>query len=614
MAQNNQHLHAMRHSLAHITATAVQHLWPEAKFGVGPVVENGFYYDIDLGKAKISEEDFPKIEEEMRKVIEQDQLFEKSEMPIDEAITWAKDKGQPYKLELLHDLKREGTTLARELDVTMMGLPAGISGATQPQVQVGEVSFYQNGDFFDLCRGPHVESTGKVGAFKLMRVAGAYWRGNENNPQMQRLYGVAFETQKQLDEYLHMLEEAKARDHRKLGKELDLFSFSDLVGGGLTLWSPRGTLLRKGLNDLVQSLRDEYDYREVTTPHITKKELFEASGHWAKFSEELFKITTREGHEFAMKPMSCPMHAQIYASLPRSYRDLPIRYRETAFVYRDEQSGELAGLSRVRCITQDDAHVFCRTNQVEEEALKIWQIINRFYGSLGFGDLKIRFSTHDPAEKDSYAGAEYKWKESEEQLLAIIKKEVGDKYELGVGEAAFYGPKIDFMARDAIGREHQVATIQLDFNQPEGFDLTCTNETGEPERVVMIHAAIMGSIERFLSVYIEHTAGWFPFWLAPEQVRILTINDSVSDYVGQIQELLDKTVLMKPLKYNEIRYTVDDRNESLGRKIRDAAGMKVPVTVIVGPKDAEAGEVSVRLQHEERKVKLSDLNSFLESL
>lgn len=614
MAQNNQHLHAMRHSLAHITATAVQHLWPAAKFGVGPVVENGFYYDIDLGKAKISEEDFPKIEEEMRKVIEQDQLFEKSEMPIDEAIAWAKDKEQPYKLELLHDLKREGTTLARELDVTMMGLPAGISGATQPQVQVGEVSFYQNGDFFDLCRGPHVESTGKVGAFKLMRVAGAYWRGNENNPQMQRLYGVAFETQKQLDEYLHMLEEAKARDHRKLGKELDLFSFSDLVGGGLTLWSPRGTLLRKGLNDLVQSLRDEYDYREVTTPHITKKELFEASGHWAKFSEELFKITTREGHEFAMKPMSCPMHAQIYASLPRSYRDLPIRYRETAFVYRDEQSGELAGLSRVRCITQDDAHVFCRTNQVEEEALKIWQIINRFYGSLGFGDLKIRFSTHDPAEKDSYAGAEYKWKESEEQLLAIIKKEVGDKYELGVGEAAFYGPKIDFMARDAIGREHQVATIQLDFNQPEGFDLTCTNETGEPERVVMIHAAIMGSIERFLSVYIEHTAGWFPFWLAPEQVRILTINDSVSDYVGQIQELLDKTVLMKPLKYNEIRYTVDDRNESLGRKIRDAAGMKVPVTLIVGPKDAEAGEVSVRLQHEERKVKLSDLNSFLESL
>lgn len=589
---NEDQLYAMRHSLAHITAQAVQHLWPEAKFGVGPVVENGFYYDIDLGETKISEDDFKRIEKEMRGIINRDFPFERSEKPIDGALAWAKEANQPYKTELLNDLKREGTTLASELDAAMMGmeLPAGIAGVTRPEVQsVVDVSFYTDGDFTDLCRGPHAKSTGKVGAFKLMRVAGAYWRGNEKNAQMQRLYGVAFATQEELDHHLEMLEEAKKRDHRKLGKELDLFTFSDLVGGGLTLWTPKGTLLRRGLDGFVQEMRDEYGYQEVTSPHITRKELFQASGHWAKFSDELFKITTREKHEFAMKPMSCPMHAQIYASQPRSYRDLPLRYRETAFVYRDEQSGELSGLSRVRCITQDDAHVFCRTTQVEEEALKIWDIIDRFYGGLGFGNLKVRFSTHDPKDMKSYAGSEENWHKTEDQLRRIIISKVGEEYELGVGEAAFYGPKIDFMARDAIGREHQVATIQLDFNQTEGFDLTCVNETGERERIVMVHAAIMGSIERFLSVYIEHTGGHFPLWLSPEQLRIIQVKDSkeVMQFVQQLRGAAQE---------NGIRISVDDSNESVGKKIRASATMKVPYTLVIGEKEVADAKLTPRVR------------------
>lgn len=583
MADQQDNLYAMRHSLAHIMATVVTTMWPDAKLGVGPVVENGFYYDIDLGETKISEDDFPKIEKEMKRVIKQGQKFEHFTKPIDEAIKWAKDSKQPYKEELLNDLKRSGTTIAKDLDAEELGT------ITEGDSAVDEVSFYQNGDFVDLCRGPHVEKTSKVGAFKLMRVAGAYWRGNEKNAQMQRLYGVAFETQQELDQYLEMIKEAKARDHRKLGQELDLFTFSEMVGGGLTLWTPRGTLLRRGLNDFVQEMRDEYGYQEVTSPHITKKELFQASGHWAKFSDELFKISTREGHEFAMKPMSCPMHTQIYASRPRSYRDLPIRYRETAFVYRDEQSGELSGLSRVRCITQDDAHVFCRTNQIEDEVLKIWDIIDRFYGTLGFGDLRVRFSTHDPDDKESYSGGEEKWHKSEEQLLSIIKDKVGEDYISGVGEAAFYGPKIDFMGRDALGREHQVATIQLDFNQPEGFDLTCINEAGENERVVMVHAAIMGSIERFLSIYIEHTGGRFPVWLAPEQVRLITVNQEDITVA-----FADK--VLQQAKELGLRIEVDNSNESVGKKIRAAEMWKVPYTVVIGEKEIETGKVMPRIR------------------
>lgn len=589
---DNEHLHAMRHSLAHITAQAVRRLWPEAKFGVGPVVENGFYYDIDLGETRISESDFKKIEKEMRSIVNKDYPFERTEKPIDEAIAWAKETQQPYKLELLNDLKREGTTLARELDATMMGmeLPAGVSGTAHASVEsVVDVSFYTDGDFTDLCRGPHVASTGKVGAFKLMRVAGAYWRGNEKNAQMQRLYGVAFASQTELDDYLTMLEEAKKRDHRKLGQELDLFVFSDLVGAGLPLWTPRGTILKNALDSYIQELRDGYGFQQVSIPHITKKDLYETSGHWKKFKDELFRITTREGHEFAMKPMNCPHHTQIYASRQRSYRDLPIRYRETTMVYRDEQSGELGGLSRVRGITQDDAHIFCRTSQVEEEALKIWEIVETFYGALGFGKLKVRFSTHDPENMESYAGDEEKWQSTEEQLQRIVINKVGKEYVLGVGEAAFYGPKIDFMAKDAIGREHQVATIQLDFNQPEGFNLTCKNEAGEDERIVMLHCAIMGSHERFLSVYIEHTAGKFPIWCSPEQLRIITVNqeESTTRFAQQLAENAREA---------GVRVWVDDTNESVGKKIRSSESWKVPYTVVVGEKEVNERKLTPRIR------------------
>jgi threonyl-tRNA synthetase len=582
MADNQSELHPMRHSLAHIMATAITRMWPDVKLGVGPVVENGFYYDVDLGENQLSDEDFKKIEAEMRKIIKEDQPFERFTKPVDEAIAWAAENKQPYKEELLNDLKRSGTTVAKDLDVEELGL------ATEGESKVSEVSFYKNGSFVDLCRGPHVASTGKVGAFKLMRVSGAYWRGKESNPQMQRVYGVAFATDADLKEYLTMLEEAKRRDHRKLGQELDLFVFSDLIGAGLPLFTPRGTVLRRQLDAFVQEMRDEYDYQEVSIPHITKKDAYIASGHWKKFSDELFKIQTREGHEFAMKPMNCPHHTQIYAAKSRSYKELPVRYRETSMCYRDEQTGELSGLSRVRAFAQDDAHVFCRMQHVEEEALKIWDIVERFYGAFGF-ELKVRYSTHDSANMDAYLGDEQKWESAEAQLLNIIKQKVGDEYIDGIGEAAFYGPKIDFMAKDAIGREYQVATIQLDFGQPEGFDLTCVNEQGDRERIVMVHAAIMGSIDRFLSVYIEHSAGKFPVWLAPEQVRIATLNDDenvvafATDIAAQAKKL-------------GLRVTVDTDNVSVGKKIRNAELMKIPYMLVIGQKEVEQGEVVPRVR------------------
>lgn len=585
MSQNQDELYAMRHSLAHITAQAVQHLWPEAKFGVGPVVENGFYYDIDLGETKITEKDFKRIEKEMRTIINKDYPFERSEKAVDEALEWARSNGQPYKEELLNDLKRAGTTVAKDLDADTLGV------AAEGDAAVENVSFYADGDFTDLCRGPHAVSTGKVGAFKLMRVAGAYWRGKEDNAQMQRLYGVAFATKEELEEHLTMLEEAKKRDHRRLGQELDLFVFSDLVGPGLPLWTPRGTALKNQLDAFVQELRTEAGFHQVSIPHITKKDLYEASGHWSKFKDELFRINTREGHEFAMKPMNCPHHTQIYASRARSYRDLPIRYRDTTMVYRDEQSGELGGLSRVRAITQDDAHVFCRTSQIEQEANSLWDIIERFYKGVGFDELKVRLSTHDSANMEGYAGDPNKWESSVSQLENIIKAKVGDDYFVGVGEAAFYGPKIDFIARDAIGRQLQVATIQLDFNQPEGFDLTCANEQGEAERIVMMHCAVMGSHERFLSAYIEHTAGRFPVWCAPEQVRVLSVNqeERTVSFVNDLREQGRKLGL---------RIEADNSNESVGKKIRSAEMMKVPYVIVVGEKEIETGEVSPRIRRD----------------
>ncbi|MET0779637.1 MAG: threonine--tRNA ligase [Candidatus Saccharimonadales bacterium] len=583
MAENQQpDLQPMRHSMAHIFAAAVTRMWPEVKLGVGPATDAGFHYDLDLGEYKLSNDDFKKIEAEMRKIVAQDQPFEQFTKPIDEAIQWANDTKQTYKLELLNDLKRAGTTVLKDLDTAELGLEAN------GESKVEEVSFYKNGEFTDLCRGPHVASTGKVGAFKLMSVSGIYWRGKEGNPQIQRVHGIGFATLEDLKQHLTMIEEAKKRDHRKLGQELDLFVFSDLVGAGLPLFTPRGTILRRKLDDFVQEMRDEYGYQEVTVPHITKKDAYIASGHWKKFADELFKITTREGHEFAMKPMNCPHHTQIYAAKSRSYKELPVRYRETTTCYRDEQSGELSGLSRLRAFSQDDAHVFCRTEHIEDEALKIWDIIDRFYGAFGF-ELKVRFSTHDPANMDSYSGAPEKWESTEQQLLSIIKQKVGDNYIDGVGEAAFYGPKIDFMAKDAIGREHQVATIQLDFNQPEGFDLTCVNEAGERERIIMVHAAIMGSIDRFLSVYIEHVAGKFPVWLSPEQVRITTVNQEenvvkfAEDMVARAKEL-------------GLRVTFDNDNESVGKKIRNSELMKIPYTVVIGEKEIESGELTPRIR------------------
>jgi threonyl-tRNA synthetase len=579
-SSEDQQLFAMRHSLAHIMATAIQELYPEAKFGIGPVVEHGFYYDVDLRNALV-EDDLVKIEHKMHEVIKADYPFEHSTMELDEAIGYFGDKQQTYKLDLLNDLKTHGTTVAKDIDRSQLGIDGGS--------KVEEVGIYTDGPFTDLCRGPHVESTGKVGAFKLMRVSGAYWRGDEKNAQLQRVYGVGFTTKPELKTHLEMLAEAEKRDHRKLGKELDLFVFSDLVGPGLPLWTPRGTIIREQLNNYVQELRQTIGggYQQVTIPHITKKELYEKSGHWKKFSDDLFKIKTREGHEFAMKPMNCPHHTQIYASQSRSYRDLPIRYRETTMVYRDEQSGELSGLSRVRAITQDDAHVFCRLTQVESEMSKIWDIINKLNATFGI-ELRVRLSRHDPEHMEKYIGDEAMWDKAEAQLKAVIEAR-GVDYVDGLGESAFYGPKIDFMGKDAMGREFQAGTIQLDFGQPENFDLTCTNEAGERERIVMIHAAIMGSIERFMVLVIESTAGAFPTWLAPEQIRLAPINET-----PEILEYTEK--LRSDMSLKGLRVGVDAMPESVGKKIRAAGLAKVPYTLVIGEKERETGQVSPRMR------------------
>ena len=599
---NEEQLQSMRHSLAHIMAQAVQHLWPQAKFGVGPAIDNGFYYDIDLGDVKISEEDFKRIEKEMRSIITQDLPFTHQDVPIDEAIVWADRKDQPYKIELLNDLKRSGTTVAKEL----AGQQLGVAGDDDSKIDT--VSLYSQGDYTDLCRGGHVESTGRVGAFKLMRVAGAYWRGDENNPQMQRLYGVAFATQAELDDYLEMLEEAKKRDHRKLGKELDLYTMSPLVGIGLPLFTPRGTVLRDKAAQLSNELRQKYGFMKVWTPHITKKDLYEASGHWAKFGDELFLVTSQEtSDKMALKPMNCPHHTQIFASQPRSYRDMPIRYLETTTDYRDEKTGELGGLSRVRSLTQDDSHVFCRPDQIEQEINNLLACAQELYDIVGM-KLRVRLSYRDDSE--GYLGDLKLWQSAQSQLKSAVLAKNLEYFEQD-GEAAFYGPKIDFMATDAIGREHQVATVQLDFVQPERFGLEYINESGDTERPVMIHSALLGSIERFLSVFIEHTAGWFPFWIAPEQVRILTVNDTVNDYVEEITSVLKTGVLMRPIKYNEVRFTTDIRNESLGKKIREATVVKIPMQIIVGPRDKANRQVSIRTQNEEKTISLDELLDYI---
>jgi threonyl-tRNA synthetase len=580
MAEAPDNLQAMRHSLAHIMATAVEQRWPDAKFGVGPAVDNGFYYDIDLGDNSLSEDDLADLEKRMAEVIKADQPFEQFDLSIDEALGWAKEMDQPYKHELLNDLKRAGTTVAKELDADELGtITEGVS-------QVDKVSFYKNGPFTDLCRGPHVASTGKVGAFKLMRVSGAYWRGKETNPQMQRIYGVAFATDKELRQHIAMLEEAKKRDHRKLGQEMDLFVFSDMVGSGLPIFTPRGTVLREQLQEFSNSLRQQSGFQKVWSPHITKKDLYEASGHWAKFGDELFLVKSQEtSDEMVMKPMNCPHHTRIYESQARSYRDLPLRYLETTTIYRDEKSGELNGLSRVRAVTQDDSHVFCRPDQIESEIDNLLAAASEMYQVIGM-KLRVRLSYRD--ESDAYLGDKDLWVSAQKQLKAAVEANKLDYFEED-GEAAFYGPKIDFMASDAIGREHQLATVQLDFVQPERFGLEYINEKGESEQPVMIHCALLGSLERFLSVYIEHTAGKFPTWLAPEQIRIATVNQEDAT-VKCAEDILAKA------KDLGLRATVDNNNESVGKKIREAEVQKVPYTLVIGEKEVESGDVTPRIR------------------
>ena len=598
-------MHKMRHSLAHIMAQAVQHLWPQAKFGVGPAIDDGFYYDIDLGGATISEDDFPKIEKEMKKIIAANYPFERRDVPIEDAIAWAENNHQVFKLELLNDLKRSGTTVAKEL------VGEDLGSVTDRDSKLKTVSLYSQGDYTDLCRGGHADSTGKVGVFKLMRVAGAYWRGDEKRQQMQRLYGVAFATHKELDDYLKNLELAKQRDHRKLGKELDLYTTSPLVGVGLPLFTPRGTILRDVVAQYSNQLRQKFGFEKVWTPHITKKDLYETSGHWAKFGEELFLVKSQEtSDEMALKPMNCPHHTQIFASRPRSYRDMPVRYLETTTDYRDEKTGELGGLNRVRSLTQDDSHVFCRPDQIEDEINNLLSAARELYGTIDM-KLRVRLSYRD--NSDAYLGERSLWNSAQNQLKSAVEK-VGLDYFEQEGEAAFYGPKIDFMATDAIGREHQVATVQLDFVQPQRFGLEYTESDGKFTTPVMIHCALLGSIERFLSVFIEHTGGWFPFWAAPEQVRILTINDTVLDYVAEITTILSGVTLMKPIKYNDVRFTTDIRNESIGKKIREATVVKIPTQIIVGPKDKAARVVSIRTRAGEEQISIDQLANYIKGV
>ncbi|MBP6884493.1 MAG: threonine--tRNA ligase [Candidatus Pacebacteria bacterium] len=563
-----------RHTLAHLLAQAVQDKYPNALLTLGPAVDNGFYYDIDFGTEKIGDEALKDLQKFMRKNLSKWVEFTHREVSLDEAKKIY--AGNKYKTELIEEIEGRGE----------------------------KITLYSCGGFEDLCRGGHAEHPAteiSSDSFKLDRVAGAYWRGSEKNPMLTRIYGLAFESGEALDAYILQQEEAKKRDHRKLGKELGLFVFSELVGPGLPLWTPRGTMIRELLNDYVWELRKNYGYERVTIPHITKKELYETSGHWAKYADDLFKIHTREDHLYAMKPMNCPHHTQIFDSEPRSYRDMPQRYAETTMVYRDEQSGELSGLSRVLSITQDDAHVFCRESQIETEALAIWDIVERFYGAFGF-ELKVRFSRHDPSTPEKYLGGAEVWAKAEGALQKLMEGK-GVTWIDGLGEAAFYGPKIDFISHDSIGRVLQVATIQLDFNQPKNFGLTCTNEKGEKEQIVMIHAAIMGSIERFMSTLIEHLAGNFPVWLSPTQVTIVPVLENHEEYGKSI---------LNTLKEKGIRAKLDMGKDSLGKRIRNAKTMKVPYVIVVGDKEKESGALTVETRGE--KIEGITLTDFITKL
>lgn len=571
MTENN--LSSVRHSLAHLLAAAVLEKYPEAKLAIGPVIESGFYYDIDFPKdAPLSAEDLAALENRMRELARGDLPFEHEKVTTEEARKRFADN--PYKLELVDEITTRGE----------------------------DITLYTVGGFTDLCRGGHVKTTEEIDpdAFLLTHIAGAYWRGDEKSAMLTRVYGLAFGSKEELKAHLAQLEEAKKRDHRKLGKELDLFTFSPLVGAGLPLWTPKGAALREQLDAFVWELRRARGYEKVEIPHITKKELYETSGHWSKFADELFKVTTREGKEYALKPMNCPHHTQIFDRKPHSYRDMPQRYANTTTVYRDEQSGELGGLTRVLSITQDDAHVFCRQGQLKEEFFAIWDIVDTFYGTFGFTFEKVRLSFHDPEHMEKYLGTEEIWKEAESALrdMAVARNV---PFVEAPGEAALYGPKVDFIAKDSLGREHQVATIQIDMNLPERFDLTCVNEKGEKERIVMIHAAIMGSLERFLAVLIEHLAGNFPLWLSPVQVMVIPVGETQNDYARGIRDALVTA---------GIRARVDESNEGLGKKVRAAKVEKIPYFLVVGAKEMESNMVTV--EHRDKgKIGEQSVNDFV---
>ena len=554
-----EHLQGNRHTLAHLLAASVRALYPGAQNAIGPAIDNGFYQDFEIPVA-ISDADLPKIEKKMREILKTWKTSEKREVTVEEAkkeFAW-----NIYKSQLIEEFAEGGKTL----------------------------TFYTLGDFVDLCKGGHSENPVKdvsPDSFKLQRVAGAYWKNDAKNKMLTRIYGLAFATKADLDAYVTQLEEAKKRDHRKIGKELKLFVFSELVGPGLPLWTPKGTIIRELLNDFVWSLRKPRGYQKVTIPHITKKDLYETSGHWAKYADDLFKIKTREKHIYAMKPMNCPHHTQIYDSEQRSYRDLPQRYCETTMVYRDEQSGELSGLSRVISITQDDSHVFCRLSQIKQEVESVWQIVENFYAPFGF-NLTPRLSIRDMKTPEKYLGVASNWDIAEQTLKGIIEAHTA-KWIDGTGEAAFYGPKIDFMAHDSIGREWQVATIQLDFVQPERFGLVCMNEKSEKEPIVMFHVAIMGSIERFMAIIIEHFAGAFPVWLSPVQVAIVPVKEVHNEYAEMIS---------KALSEKGVRVEIHSENDSIGKRINGAKAKKVPYVIVVGDKEKEAGVLTVETRAE----------------
>ncbi len=576
--EKEQTLYKMRHSAEHVLTQAMRNLGYKFHMAMGPATDKGFYFDFELLDGNISEEDFPKIEEEMNRIIKNDLPITKEE--IDAKAAKELFENNPYKQEWISEAVEKG----EKLSIYWTGKPNSKDA------------------FVDLCAGPHVKSTGKIGAVKLLSIAGAYWRGDEKNKMLTRIYGTAFPTQQELDAFLENLEEAKRRDHKILGKKLDLFIFSDKVGGGLPMWTPKGTLLRELLDNFVWELRKAKGYAKVEIPHITKKDLYETSGHWAKFADELFKITTREGHQFVVKPMNCPHHTQIFDRKSHSYKEMPQRYANTTMVYRDEQSGELSGLSRVRSITQDDAHVFCREDQVKTEVESIWDIVESFYGAFGL-PLTVRLSFHDPENMDAYLGEAKVWEETEEQIRQIAKGRDANYVE-ALGEAAFYGPKVDFMAKDSLGREHQVATIQIDRNMPNRFELSYINEKGEKDSVVMIHAAIMGSIERFTAVLIEHFAGAFPAWLSPDQVVVIPISEKQQDYADSI---------LKQLRAKSIRAYVDDKNETMGNKIRKAQEQKVPYMLVVGDREKENNTVNIRLRDGQKRGETS-INNFINDI